>query len=151
MNWQHEKVTNLTLNLVGGIYKLQIFCEKKTSLKLSISIPRLAWLKRNNSIFIGCFSGVQLGHVQLLDFKGMSTAHNFDWHWAVFLSLISYPWLNKQTDFICIILWHYQEIKWWTLSGVFYYTKRTYFTLRKLTFGNTFHISCDRCSQPGLL
>ena len=48
MNWQHDKVTNLTLNLDGhgGVYKLQ------------------------NSIFVECFSGVQLDHVQLLDFKG---------------------------------------------------------------------------------
>ena len=35
MNWQQEKDTNLTLNLGGGIYKLQTFCEKKTSFKLS--------------------------------------------------------------------------------------------------------------------
>ena len=41
MNWQHENVTDLTLNLGGGIYKLQTFCEKKQALKLSISIPKL--------------------------------------------------------------------------------------------------------------
>ena len=41
MNWQHEKVTNLTLNLSGGIYTLQTICEKKTGFKLSISIPKL--------------------------------------------------------------------------------------------------------------
>ena len=41
MNWQQEKATNLTLNLGGGIYKLQTFCEKKTSFKLSITIPKL--------------------------------------------------------------------------------------------------------------
>ena len=40
MNWQQEKATNLTLDLGGGIYKLQTFCEK-TSFKLSISIPKL--------------------------------------------------------------------------------------------------------------
>ena len=40
MNWQQEKATNLTLNLGGGIYKLQTFCEKKTSFKLAISIPK---------------------------------------------------------------------------------------------------------------
>ena len=32
MNWQQEKATNLTLNLGGGIYKLQTFCEKKQAL-----------------------------------------------------------------------------------------------------------------------
>ena len=44
MNWQHDvqgQVTNLTPNLVGGIYKLQTFCEKKTSFKLSVSILKL--------------------------------------------------------------------------------------------------------------
>ena len=78
MNWQQEKATNLTLNLGGGIYKLHTFCEKKVSFKLSISIPKLTRLKRNNSIFAECFSEVQLGHAQLLDFKGISTACNFD-------------------------------------------------------------------------
>ena len=38
MNWQQEKATNLTLNLGGGIYKLQTFCEKKKSFKLSITV-----------------------------------------------------------------------------------------------------------------
>ena len=35
-------------------------------------------LKRNNSSFVECFSGVQVGHVQLLDFKddcAFVTAH----------------------------------------------------------------------------
>ena len=32
MNWQQEKATNLTLNIGGGIYKLQTFCEKKQAL-----------------------------------------------------------------------------------------------------------------------
>ena len=61
-------------------------------------------LKRNNSTFGECFSGVQLGHAQRLDFKVISTACNFDWHCVVFLSLISYVKLNKQTDFICTTL-----------------------------------------------
>ena len=37
MNWQHDKVANLTLDLVGGIYKLQTFCEKKQALN-SLSV-----------------------------------------------------------------------------------------------------------------
>ena len=39
MNRQHKNVTNLTLglNLVGGIYKLQTFCEKKQALS-SLSV-----------------------------------------------------------------------------------------------------------------
>ena len=37
MNWQHEKVTNLTLDLGGGIHKLQTFCEKKQALN-SLSV-----------------------------------------------------------------------------------------------------------------
>ena len=41
MNWQQGKATNLTLNLGGGIYKLQTFCENKTSFKLSINVPKL--------------------------------------------------------------------------------------------------------------
>ena len=44
MNWQQEKATNLTLNMGGGIYKLQT-CEKKTSFKLSIRIPKLNMIK----------------------------------------------------------------------------------------------------------
>ena len=51
--------------------------EKKQALN-SISIPKLTRLKRNNSILVECFSGVQLGHVQLLNFKEISTACNFD-------------------------------------------------------------------------
>ena len=136
MNWQQEKATNLTLNLGGGIYKLQTFCEKKPSFKLSISIPKLTWLKKSNSIFAECFSGVQLGHAHLLNFKGISTACNFDWHCVVFLSLISYVKLNKQTDFICVILWHYQEIKWWMLSWVFYYRNKHNLPLESWSFGN---------------
>ena len=38
MNWQHNNVTtNSTLNLVGGVYKLQTFCEKKQALN-SLSV-----------------------------------------------------------------------------------------------------------------
>ena len=38
MNWQQEKATNLTLNLGGGIYKLQTFSEEKQALNsLSVS------------------------------------------------------------------------------------------------------------------
>ena len=37
MNWQQEKVTNLTLNLGGDIYKLQTSYEKKQALN-SLSV-----------------------------------------------------------------------------------------------------------------
>ena len=76
INCRHTKpiwissTKNLTLYLGGGIRKLKTFCEKKTSFKLFISIPKLTWLKRNNSIFTECFSRLHLGHARLLDFKG---------------------------------------------------------------------------------
>ena len=38
MHWQQKKVTNLTLNLGGGIYKLQTFCEKKIQASNSLSV-----------------------------------------------------------------------------------------------------------------
>ena len=60
-----------------------------------------------NSIFAECFSGVQLGHVQLLDFKGISTACNFDWHWAVFDSRF---FRRKKRESLLLI----SMLLWWT-------------------------------------
>ena len=51
MNWQHEKVTNLTLNLGGGIYKLQTFCEKKQALN-SLSVFQNLHDKRKTIQFL---------------------------------------------------------------------------------------------------
>ena len=45
------------------------FVEEKQASNFS-GILKPIWLERNNAFFAKCFSGVQLGHVQLLNFKG---------------------------------------------------------------------------------
>ena len=61
------------LHQVGDV---QTFCGGKTSFKLYL-YSKTYMIREKQSIFGECFSGVQLGHVQLLDYLALTDTESF--------------------------------------------------------------------------